>query len=406
MIFEYKARTEDGKDLSGKLEATNKTVAIEELEKKQLWIISIEAADSSWKLNSNVEIFTWIPANVFNAFLIQLAVMIRSGITLIEALASLEEGETNRTLKNVLGEVRKNIEKGNSFSSALALHPGVFSPFFVNMIRIGEAGGVLEQILIKLASVNKRSVALRNQIIGALAYPFFLISVTCAVLGILFGFALPRFAVMFKAANFPLPLPTKIVLGIGTFVKLHFPILLGIVIIFFVLAILAVLTKTGQWIAGEIALRIPVFKSVVKNYLIVHISESLSLLLAAGVPLLELLGAVESTISMPTPKRVLASMRSFVERGTTMRLALEGNTIFPPMAMKLIETGEQTGNLDQMFNEIAMYYDEALQNSIKASLSVLEPMIIFIMAGVVGGIMLSVILPIFQMSQLMKGGAG
>lgn len=403
MLFEYKARAEDGSELSGTIDAKDKAAVVEELELKKLWIISVDLASRKWNLDSNVEILSWIPANVFNAFLLQLAVMIRSGVTLLDALASLETGETNTTLKRVLGEVRKDIEKGNSFSNALSSHPAVFSPFFVNMIKIGEAGGVLEPILIKLASVNKRSVNLRNQIIGALAYPCFLITVTMVVMGILFGFALPRFAVMFKAANFPLPLPTKIVLGIGTFVKLHLVLLISLAVAFFVLAFLALVTKTGQWIAGEVALRVPVINRVVKSYLVVHISESLGLLLGAGVPLIELLGAVESTISMPTPRRLLASMRTFVERGTTMRLALEGNIIFPQMAMKLIETGEQTGNLDQMFEEIAKYYDEVLQNSIKASLSLLEPLIIFFMAFVVGGIMLSVILPIFQMSQLIKG---
>jgi type IV pilus assembly protein PilC len=406
VLFEYKARSTDGNELKGTIEASDQQAALEILEAKDLWVSSVTEVDQKWSLQTDINLFSYIPASLFNAFLLQLAVMIKSGVTLLDALASLENGETNRSLKYVLGELRKDIEKGNSFSDALSNHPKVFSSFFVNMIRIGEAGGVLEQVLVKLASVNQRSVSLRNQILGALAYPCLLIFVTSCVLAILFGFALPRFAKMFQSANFPLPMPTKIVLSIGTFVEAHFVLLIGLGIALTIIGILAILTRTGRWIAGEVTLRIPVFKSVVKSYLVVHISESLSLLLAAGVPLLELLSAIEATLDMPTAKQTLVSMRTFVERGNTMRLALEGNQIFSPMALKLIETGEKTGNLDQMFEEIANYYDTVLQSSIKAALSVIEPLLIFFLAGVVGGIMLAVILPIFQMSQLFKGGAG
>ncbi len=403
MLFDYIAKNNDGQELKGTLEAQDKQAAMTELEKKDLWILSLDESGGSWKLDSEVRIFSWIPARLFNAFLIQLSVMIKSGVSLLEALASLEQGEENVTLKRIVGGVKRDIEKGNSFSDALANYPEHFSPFFINMIRIGETGGVLEEVLVKLASVNQRSVALRNQLFSALTYPALLILVTSGVLGILFGFALPRFAVMFKSANFPLPLPTKIVLGVGDIFKEYYVVFLILLAVGFLLAFLGVVTRTGRWIAGEIALKIPVVRAVVRNYLIVHISESLGLLLGAGVPLLELLGAVESTLTMPTARNTLASMRTFIERGTTMRLALEGNPIFPPMALKLIETGEQTGNLDKMFNEIASYYDDVLQSSIKATLSIIEPLIIFFMAGIVGFIMLAVILPIFQMSQAFRG---
>jgi type IV pilus assembly protein PilC len=150
-------------------------------------------------------------------------------------------------------------------------------------------------------------------------------------------------------------------------------------------------------------LRIPVFNRAVKSFLMVHISEAMSMLLSAGVPLLELLTAIERTLAMPTAKKTMSQMRSFIERGSSMRMGLENDVIFSSMAIKLIETGEKTGNLDQMFEEIARYYDDVLQSSIKSVLSLLEPLLIMFMAGIVGFIIISVILPIFQMSGVFRG---
>ncbi len=244
---------------------------------------------------------------------------------------------------------------------------------------------------------------MRNQILSAVAYPALLLLVVCSVLMILFGFALPRFAAIFKSANFPLPWQTKLVMDIGDFVSGNLYKVLALGGFLVVLALWMVFAGTGRWIAGEIFLRIPVFRRVVKSFLMVHISEAMGMLLSAGVPLLELLSAIEKTLAMPTARKTLSQMRSFIERGSSMRMALEDDVIFSSMALKLIETGEKTGNLDQMFEEIAAYYDDVLRSSIKAVLSLLEPFLIFIMAGIVGFIIISVILPIFQMSSVFRG---
>lgn len=407
MLFHYKARNVDGIESLGTLDAVDERSALAELTNRGLLVTKVSRnAPGGFGLDSDIQFLSWVPAKLFHAFLLQLSVMIRAGIPLSEALASLEGGENHKYFKKILAAIRKDVEQGKPFSEALVSHPNVFDAFFVNMIRIGETGGVLDKVLIKLASIQQRSLALRNQVIGAVAYPALLVSITFCVLLLLFGFALPRFAEMFKQANFPLPLPTRIVLGVGEFVGGHLRLFFGMGLGAAALAVLAVVTTVGRMLAGELFLRVPVFGEVVRNYLVVHISDSLSMLLGAGVPLLELLGSVEGTLGMPTARRTLESMRSFVERGSTLRLSLEGNIVFPAMALKLIETGEKTGTLDKMFGEIATFYDDVLQSSVKAALSLLEPLLIFFMAGIVGFIMLSVILPIFQMSQLMRGGPG
>lgn len=403
MLFYYQAKNAGGEVISGSIEATDQQGALSLLSERGLWATSINSQESKNPLSMEIAFLSWIPTSVFNAFLLQLSVMIRSGVPIIESLASLEQGETNRTLKRIVSEVRREIEKGNPLSDALSMHPAYFDPFFVSMIRIGETGGVLEKVLIKLSAIRQRSVALRNQILGALAYPALLVIAVSAVLTILFGFALPRFAMIFKSANFPLPWQTRLVMDIGAFVGANVNAVLLTGCFMILLGLYMVLTRTGRWISSEIALRIPLLRQVVKSYLMVHISEAMSMLLNAGVPLLELLVSIEKTLAMPTAQKTLGQMRSFVERGSSMRLALENDLIFSPMALKLIETGEKTGNLDRMFEEIASYYDGVLQSSIKAVLSLLEPLLIVFMAGIVGFIILSVILPILQMSSVFKG---
>ncbi len=403
MLFYYKAKKAGGEEVNGSIEAQDQQAAISELSNRGLWTTTINSESKSSALSMEIGFLTWVPSSIFNAFLLQLAVMIKAGVPLTEALASLENGETNSTLKKTIHSVRREVEKGNPFSDALSMHPALFDPFFVNMVRIGETGGVLEKVLVKLSAIKQRTVSLRNQILSALAYPSLLVVVVCAVLMILFGFALPRFAGVFKSANFPLPWQTKLVMDIGEFVSGNFNAILAVLGVLAFTAIFSVLTGSGRWIAGEVALRLPVFNRVVKSYMMVHISEAMGMLLNAGVPLLELLTSIEKTIEMPTARKTLSQMRTFIERGSSMRLALENDIIFSSMARKLIETGEKTGNLDSMFEEIAAYYDDALQSSIKAVLSLIEPFLIFIMAGIVGFIIISVILPIFQMSGVFRG---
>jgi type IV pilus assembly protein PilC len=403
MNFFYKARSNEGSEVQGVIDAPNEKAVTQILTEKGLWVTNVSLSSSSFNLHSDVRVLTWIPAATFNGFLIQLAMLIRSGVPLAEALASLETGETQQTFKKILGEVLREVEQGRSFSVALSTHPEVFDPFFIGMIRVAEAGGVLDKVLDKLAKINQRSISMRNQLFGALTYPALLLTVASFVLLILFGYALPRFAGMFITARVALPLPTKILLTISEFASNNLRVLLFLLVGTVVVGLLAIVTRTGRWIGGEIALRIPISGKIVQCYLVVHIAEMLGLLLGAGVPLMELLTAIENTLTMPTARRLLETMRHYVERGSTLRLSLEGNLIFPPMALKLIETGEKTGNLDAMFEEIAGFYDDQLQTAIKAAFSLLEPAMIIFIAGIVGFVVLSVAMPIFQMSALIGG---
>ncbi len=399
-FFEYQAKDSEGKIVTDKIEAQDEAAAISILGNKGFLVTSInEAKEDTQVLEADLNIFNRrVSAESISTFLIQLSIMIKCGVSLAEALQSLEHGETNPTFKACLEDLRSRVYNGASFSEALSHHMDIFDKFTVAMVRVGETGGVLEQVLVKLAASSKRRMALKGQIIGALAYPCVLLLVASIVLIVLMGFAVPRFADLFSKAGLELPMATKILISISNFVSTNWiAVIVGFVLIV-ILFIYYAITESGRNTLGEFSLKIPVLRDVTKRYFVVQISESMGLLLQAGVPLRELLLAIENTMTLPTPKATVHKMKEYIDQGSNLKSALEDDPIFPPMAQKLIETGETTGTMDSMFNEIATYYDEQLNAAIKAALSVMEPCLIVIMAVLVGFIMIAVFIPLFKMS--------
>lgn len=395
--YSYQAKNADGKLIRGTIDSTDESSAINELGNQGLLVSSLEEVTGG-ALDAEISFFSGVSAETMSTFLLQLSIMIKCGVNLAEALQSLEHGEENVTFKKILGEVRAKVYGGQSFSEALAAHPEVFDRFLVAMIRVGETGGVLEQVLAKLSSSSKRQMALRNQILGALAYPAVLFSVAGVVLLILMGFAVPRFAELFLKAGIELPITTRILITVSDFVSGNLYQVIAGVFLLIVVFVASLFTNEGRKTVGELALQIPIMHPVMQRYYVVQIAEAMSLLLAAGVPLRELLLAIEGTMTLPTPKAVVSRMREFIDQGGSLKQALEDGPIFPTMAVKLIETGEVTGSLDSMFGEVASYYDDQLQTAIKSALSMLEPVLIAMMAVVVGFIMLSIFIPLFKMS--------
>lgn len=395
--FTYQAKDAEGKQINGTIESADESSAVQELGNQGLLVSSLEEV-SGGGLDTEIKFFTGVPAETMTTFLLQLSIMIKCGVNLAEALQSIEHGEENVTFKKIIGEVRGKVYAGQSFSEALAAHPDVFDRFLVAMIRVGETGGVLEQVLAKLSSSSKRQMALRNQIIGALAYPAVLFSVAGVVLLVLMGFAVPRFAEMFLKAGIELPVTTRILITVSEFVSGNLYQVIAGAFLLLVVFMASLFTGEGRKAVGELALQVPIMRPVMQRYFVVQIAEAMSLLLAAGVPLRELLLAIEGTMTLPTPKAVVTRMREFIDQGGSLKQALEGGPIFPTMAVKLIETGEVTGSLDSMFGEVASYYDDQLQAAIRSALSMLEPILIAMMAVVVGFIMLSIFIPLFKMS--------
>ncbi len=398
-LYQYNAKDPSGNQIKDKIEADNENIAVEKLTGRGFFITSIEEFKDNNGLNIDLNLFKQrVSAEIISTFFVQLSIMIKSGISLVDALKSLENSETNKRFLECIDDLRNRIYNGSSFSEALSHHYDIFDRFTVSMIRIGETGGVLEQVLVRLAATNKRKIAIKRQLIGAFTYPSILMFVAFIVLFVLMTFAVPRFADLFAKGGIELPWATKALIQTSDYLAHNYvKVLIGIAISVFILIYYA-FTDQGQSAFGELSLSIPVIKEVTKRFYVVQIAESMGLLLQAGVPLRELLIAIENTIVVPTPKNTVRKMIEHIDQGSTFKKALENDPIFPPMAQKLIETGEATGSMDSMFNEIASYYDEQLSVAIKSAMTLIEPILIVVMALLVGFIMLAVFIPLFKMS--------
>ncbi|HQG29841.1 MAG TPA: type II secretion system F family protein [Candidatus Ozemobacteraceae bacterium] len=313
-IYEFQAKDSEGKTVSGTLTSSDDSAAMAELTSRGLWVASLVETSSATSLSSEIRLFSFVSAETLNTFLLQLSIMIKCGVSLAEALQSLEQTETSTVFKQALSDVRLDVAAGKSFSEALSRHPEIFDRFMIAMVRIGETGGVLEEVLAKLASTSKRRLSLRNQILGSLAYPMLLLCVATLVVTVLVVFAVPKFAVLFESAKVELPVTTRALIAGSKLIEEHIRLVGGLFAAAVVGGILTLFNSTVQCHLGEAAMLLPVLRQVVQKYHVVLISEPLSMLLAAGVPLRELLIAIENTIEMTTPKSVVIKMREHIER--------------------------------------------------------------------------------------------
>ena len=400
--YSYSAISNDGNKVKDFIVATNQETALQKLSSQGLFVIEIKEGEPQTNLlDIKLSLFRGVSEETLSTFLMQLAIMIKCGISLAEALNSMEQSEENPKFKDIINDIRTKVFNGQPFSDALASHPDLWDNFTVSMIRIGESGGMLEHVLKKLTENNKRKNALKSQIIGALAYPSVLVVVTIIVLIVLFVYAIPQFATLFSKSGMALPLSTRLLIQFGDFMQVHYIKVLAVLGCLFFSTIIFLFTESGRKFFTDLSLYIPVIKQVTKRYYIVQIAETMGLLLTANVPLRELIIAIKETIIAETPRKELDFLNEEISKGNTIHDSLKNSKIFPPMAVKLIETGETTGSLDTMLREISAYYDEQLQTALKSALSMLEPLLLATMACIVGFIVMSVMVPLFKMS-LMK----
>lgn len=400
--YSYSAIANDGNKVKDYIVANNQETALQKLSSQGLFVTEIKEAEPQTNLlDIKLSLFRGVSEETLSTFLMQLSIMIKCGISLAEALNSMEQSEENPKFKDIINDIRTKVFNGQPFSDALASHPELWDNFTVSMIRIGEAGGMLEHVLKKLTENNKRKNALKSQIIGALAYPSVLVVVTIIVLIVLFVYAIPQFATLFSKSGMALPLSTRLLIQFGDFMQVHYIKVLAVLGCLFFSTIIFLFTESGRKFFTDLSLYIPVIKQVTKRYYIVQIAETMGLLLTANVPLRELIIAIKETIIAETPRKELDLINEEISKGNTIHDSLKNSKIFPPMAVKLIETGETTGSLDTMLREISAYYDEQLQTALKSALSMLEPLLLATMACIVGFIVMSVMVPLFKMS-LMK----
>jgi len=348
-----------------------------------------------------------VKPKVLTTFTRQLATLVDAGLPLLRGLRVLEKQERNATLKRILGDLALAIEGGSTFSEALAQHPKVFNRLFVNMVKAGELGGVLEVVLKRLAEFSEKAQKIKGKVKAALFYPVAVLFVAMGILALLLLFVIPRFKDVFANMGVKMPGFTLFVLKISDTVRGHFlPVMGAVAAVVVVLLVFIKTTKVGRYLWDKLKLKMPPIGAVISKVSISRFSRTLGTLVSSGVPILQALMIVKETAGNVIISDAVTRVHESVKEGETITAPLEASRVFPPMVVSMVDVGEQTGALPEMLLKIADTYDEEVDNAVSAMTSLLEPIMIIFLAVVVGSIVIAMFLPLIAMISQMSGGGG
>ena len=345
-----------------------------------------------------------VKPKVLTTFTRQLATLVDAGLPLLRGLRVLEKQERSPTLKRILGELSVSIEGGSTFSEALAQHPKVFNRLFVNMVKAGELGGVLEVVLKRLAEFSEKAQKIKGKVKAAMFYPVAVLIVAVGIMILLMCFVVPKFKDVFSGMGFTLPWFTTFVMGVSDLIKNNILGTMGAMAVVVVLFLLFIKTKFGRHVWDKTKLIMPPVGQVVSKVSISRFCRTLGTLVSSGVPILQALNIVTETAGNVIIANAVVKVHESVKEGETITAPLEASGVFPPMVVSMVDVGEQTGALPEMLLKIADNYDEEVDNAVSAMTSLLEPIMIVFLAVIVGSIVIAMFLPLIKMITLMSGG--
>jgi type IV pilus assembly protein PilC len=390
--FTYTARTAQGELKTATIEAPTREDVVAQLRRQRLSVVKVDEETKAKKPRRgsvkmrDVVIFTR-----------QFSTMINAGLPLVQALDILAKQTENKNLSNVTRSVVFDVESGHTVADALGKHPNAFSELYVNMVAAGEAGGILDTILMRLATFLEKNDALVRKVKGAMIYPAVIMSVAVIAITVLLLFVIPVFETMFASVGLALPLPTRIVMGLSRFLKGYWWAIGAGGFGFFVLFRRYYKTQDGKLRVDKMMLRIPVLGDVLRKSAVSRFTRTLGTLISSGVSILDGLEITAKTAGNRVIQDAIMASRSSIASGETIAQPLQKSNVFPPMVISMIAVGEQTGGLDEMLSKIADFYDEEVDAAVSGLLSLLEPVMIVFLGVVVGGMVVAMYLPIFDM---------
>lgn len=402
-VFEYTARDATGRVLAGALEATTDTSVSQRLREMGYFVTRLrrksEPLTLEWLLGVR-----GIGLGEIAIFSRQFATMINAGLSLVRTLSILEEQATHRKLRAVIGDVRAEIEGGATLSHALGRHPGVFSNLFVNMVKAGEAGGVLDGVLLRLAAFLEKELALRQKVKTATTYPTLLAGAAVAALLFMTVVIIPQFAAFFQeiGSGAQLPLATQIAMGVSLLIRQYWAaaIVLLLALVYGVRRYAA--TPGGRARYDRLRLRLPILGPVYRKIVIARFSRTLGTLVASGVPILQSLEVTSHAIDNSEVAQAVDAVRAGIREGESIAIPLGLCGIFPPMVVQMTKVGEETGALDTMLTKVADFFDAEVETTVNSLTSILEPVLIVAMGVVIGAMLIALYLPIFNLALSVK----
>lgn len=399
--FVWKGKSAKGESLSGEYEAKDSREVGEYLRKRRIVITSIKKKPKDIELKFLQK--QGVGVKDLSVFTRQFATMVNAGLPLVQCLDVLSRQLEKPHFKTVVQKVMADVEGGSTLAEALAKHPKVFSDLFVNMIAAGEAGGILDVILSRLAVFLEKADALQRKVKGAMTYPTIVLTVAGGACIFMLLFVIPVFAKMFSDFGGELPAPTRIVMNISIFLQNYWwALLAGSLAAFFAFKTYRG-TKKGRLMTDRLALKMPILGNVLRKSAVARFTRTLGTLIGSGVPILQGLEITSRTAGNSVIQQAIESTSKSISQGDTIAAPLKESGVFPPMVVQMIGIGEQTGALDEMLSKIADFYDDEVDAAVEALTAAIEPIMIVVMGTMVGGMLVAMYLPMFKMSSIVGG---
>lgn len=417
--FNYVALDTRGQEATGLVEAPSSNAAISQLRQAGYFPTSVieeaissadgqQARDRADKMaratkpraKKGIVLFERkkVKSKILMIFTRQLATLIDSGLPLLRSLNVLSKQERDKVLKRTINKVADSVQSGSTFSDALALHPRIFNDLYVNMVKAGEVGGVLELVLNRLSEFQEKAAKIKNKVVAAMVYPGIVMTMAVGIMAFLLVFIVPKFEMIFHdlLGDKPLPPVTRFVIGSSDFLKNHGLIVLGIVVAAITLYKFIGRTRGGQFVIDSFKLRMPLFGNLNRKTAISRFARTLGTLVTSGVPILQALNITRETAGNASIARAISQVHDSVKEGESIVQPLEASRVFPPMVVSMVDVGEETGKLPEMLLKIADVYDDEVDNAVAAITSMLEPIMIVFLALIVGTIVLALFTPLIS----------
>jgi type IV pilus assembly protein PilC len=339
-----------------------------------------------------------VKSKILMIFTRQLATLIDAGLPLLRGLNVLAKQERDKVLRNTINSLADGVQSGSTFSEALAQYPSIFNDLYVNMVKAGEVGGVLELVLGRLAEFQEKAAKIKNKVVAAMVYPMIVMTMAISIMGFLLVFIVPKFEAIFHdmLGDKPLPTITLFVIGVSKFVQNHWLLLIGLLVAAVAGYKFASRTPRGRSIIDRLQLRVPLFGDLIRKTAISRFSRTLGTLVTSGVPILQALNITRDTAGNLVIARAISQVHDSVKEGESIVQPLEASGVFPPMVISMVDVGEETGQLPEMLLKVAEVYDDEIDNSVAALTSMLEPIMIVFLALVVGTIVIALFMPLIS----------
>ncbi len=409
-VFEYKALSSKGKKISGIIDAESSAAAKSKLRLNRIYATALKKtrSNSGQKKNkagtlfSGVSLMRSVSSAELTLIIRQMSTLLSAGFPLVKAVETLVHQTKTKAMQTVLSNIKVALEEGSSFANALALYPNVFSPIFINMVNAGESSGTLEIVLERLADFNENKENNKKKIQAVLAYPVLMSLIGCGVLLILLTYVVPGIVNIFTDMNQTLPLPTRVLISVSAFFKSYWWAVPALPVFLFSALFIIRKTRKGEYATDRFLIHLPVIGPLLQKIIAARFARTLGSLIENGVPMLTALDITKNIAGNRVIHELIVRATETVEQGGELGKVLSGSKVFPSLASQMIMIGETSGELEKMLEKTADLFEKDVQSAVAAASALIEPLIILVMGVVVGGIILSICLPIFEINQLIR----